>query len=186
MEKIPFSLDDITLELVDPASMPDLSDFSCGVKDLDDFFHHEVLACITHHYLAAYIVKIKDEIAAIFTLMNDALMITGPIEKKDFIDDLQWETADVDVDFLSRQTSYPAINIGHLGVSTNWQGSNLGSIVLTYVASTFSSYKNAGCQFLTVDAINNGRTTKFYAKNDFSFQTLKDSAKSTRRMYRIL
>lgn len=186
MERIQFSIDNLRLSRVEKDNIPDFSEFSCGVPELDDFFHYEIPACILHHYLAAYIVTISDEIVGVFTLMNDALMISGSEEKEDFIDDLQWELSESDIDFLTRQTSYPAINIGHLGVSSKWQGNNLGSIILTYVANTFADYKNAGCQFLTVDAINNAKTTKFYTNNKFSFQTLKDSAKPTRRMYRIL
>lgn len=184
--KIPFSVDDIAISLMSPDNMPDLSGFSCGEESLDDFFHHEVMTCILHKYMAAYALHVKGELVGVFTLMNDALMIVGSDEKEDFIDDLQYEVDESDVEFFSRQTSYPAINIGHLGISTKWQGHDIGSIIITYVAETFDSYDRAGCQFLTVDALNNPRTLKFYVKNRFSFQTSRDQYKSTRRMYRIL
>jgi len=118
--------------------------------------------------------------------MNDALMILGESDKKDFIDDLRLETDNDTVDFFERQTSYPAINIGHIDVRTAHQNKGIGMAIISVVARTFSSYRQAGCQFLTVDALNNERTIKFYISNKFSYQTNRDFCSSTRRMYRIL
>ena len=86
------------------ADYENMSAFSCGVKELDDFFHYEVRECVQRHYLSAYIVYLKSgEIVAAFTLMNDALMISSQTEKEDFIDDLKLE-ADEDVaTFLNRR-----------------------------------------------------------------------------------
>lgn len=169
------------------ADYENMSAFSCGVKELDDFFHYEVRECVQRHYLSAYIVYLKSgEIVAAFTLMNDALMISSQTEKEDFIDDLKLE-ADEDVaTFLNRQTSYPAINIGHLGTSVKYQSQGIGTSVIDLVAATYANHRLSGCQFITVDALNNDRTTKFYYKNSFGFQTNRDSTFPTRRMYRIL
>ena len=167
-----------------------MSAFSCGVKALDDFFRYEVNECVEHRYLAAYCVLSEDEkIIAAFTLMNDALMIdTNRNEEArvNFFDDLRLET-DIDmVEFFKNQTSYPAINIGHLGTISEYQSNGLGMAIIDLVSETFTNYRQAGCQFITVDALNNPRTLKFYCINGFSFQTNKDIASSTRRMYRIL
>lgn len=94
------------------ADYENMSAFSCGVKELDDFFRFEVRECVNRHYLSAYCASTDSgEIIAAFTLMNDALMISGQSEKEDFIDDLKYETHEDSVDFFNRQTSYPAINI---------------------------------------------------------------------------
>ena len=90
------------------------------------------------------------------------------------------------VDFFKRQSSYPAINIGHLGTSVEFQGKGIGMTIIEFVAGTFSQYKQAGCQFITVDALNNERTIRFYLNNLFIFQTNRDFCSQTRRMYRIL
>lgn len=169
------------------ADYENMSAFSCGVRELDDFFHYEVKECVRRRYLSAYSVFINSgEIVAAFTLMNDALMIGSQVEKEDFIDDLKLETKEDIVDFLNRQTSYPAINIGHLGTLTEYQGRGIGSMIIDLVADTYTKHRQAGCQFITVDALNNSQTTKFYCKNSFSFQTNRDSVSPTRRMYRIL
>ncbi|MDE5567300.1 MAG: GNAT family N-acetyltransferase [Muribaculaceae bacterium] len=164
-----------------------LSEFSCGEDELDDFFRHEVKECVDRHYLSAYCVThTGGEIIALFTLMNDALMITSHTEKSDFISDLRLYTDTNAVDFFKLQSSYPAINIGHLGTSSKYQNMGIGTTIIDLVIETFSNYKQAGCQFVTVDSINKPRTTAFYCRNGFSFQTSKDAYSPTRRMYRIL
>lgn len=59
-------------------------------------------------------------------------------------------------------------------------------MIVEFVAGTFSQYRQAGCQFVTVDALNNKRAIKFYQNNLFSFQTNRDFYSPTRRMYRFL
>lgn len=126
------------------------------------------------------------EIVATFTLMNDSLMISDQIEKEEFIDDLKFEVdADI-VEFFNRQSSYPAINIGHLGTSVKYQSKGIGTTIIDLVADTFLKYCQAGCQFITVDALNNNRSLRFYQSNGFCFQTNKDFYSQTRRMYRVL
>lgn len=169
------------------ADYENMSAFSCGVDELDNFFQHEVEECVKRHYLSAYCAYLNTgEIVAAFTLMNDALMIPSQAEKEEFIDDLQFEVdADI-VEFFNRQSSYPAINIGHLGTSIKYQSKGIGTMIIDLVADTFTEYRQAGCQFITVDALNNSRSIKFYYSNGFGFQTNKDSCSETRRMYRML
>lgn len=163
------------------------SAFSCGEKELDDFFRYELRDCVKYKYLSAYCAVSEDgTLVALFTLMNDAIVISGQDEKQDFIDDLRYDTDNVSVDFFSRQPCFPAINIGHLGISANRQGCGIGSSIIDLVVVTFSRYTRAGCQFVTVDAINNPKALQFYHKNGFVHQTARDINSSTRRMYRIL
>lgn len=84
---------------------------------------------------------------------------------------------------FEKQTSFPAINIGHLGVRTNIQSKGVGEQILDFVLYTFSNYNISGCQFITVDSLNNKRTNKFYVRNGFANQTNSDSYNPTRRMY---
>ena len=164
-----------------------LAHFNCGVEDLDNFFHNEIKDCIAHNFIACYFALTPDgTIIAAFTLMNDAVMITGSTEKEDFIDDLSYISTPEKINFFIRQTSFPAINIGHLGISSEYQGRGIGTAIIDFVAQTFATYRQAGCQFITVDAINNPAVTNFYCTNGFYFQTNRDFYSSTRRMYRIL
>lgn len=113
-------------------------------------------------------------------------MIDSEDEKTDFFDDIRLEESSSDVDFFKRQSSFPAINIGHLGTSVGFQNNGIGMVIIEFVAGTFSQYRQAGCQFITVDALNNPRTVSFYLNNQFNFQTNPDFYSATRRMYRIL
>lgn len=101
VEKTPCSDIEFKVRLVDPADYLKLADFSCGQPELDEFFHSEVEECVNHHYLAAYIAtSMSEEIIAVFTLMNDALMIEGHMAKAEFIDDLRVGNTDSIVDFF--------------------------------------------------------------------------------------
>lgn len=172
---------------MDDADYENMSAFSCGIDELDRFFHHEVKECVRHHYLAAYCAFVgTGQIVAAFTLMNDALMIGSQTEMEDFIDDLRLDTDNDIVDFFNRQTSYPAINIGHLGTLEEYQHRGIGTSIIDLVADTFSKNRQSGCQFITVDALNNVNAIRFYLKNHFNFQTNRDMTCLTRRMYRIL
>lgn len=169
------------------ADCENMSVFSCGVDELDHFFRHEVQECVKRHYLSAYCAILSSgDIVAAFTLMNDALMIPSQTEKEDFIEDLKFEVDTDIIRFFNRQSSYPAINIGHLGTSVNYQSKGIGTAIIDLVADTFAKYRQAGCQFITVDALNNSRSIKFYQINGFTPQTNKDICSATRRMYRIL
>lgn len=44
----------------------------------------------------------------------------------------------------------------------------------------------AGCQFITVDSLNNSRTNKFYSSHNFSNLSNSDFSCDTRRMYLLL
>ena len=169
------------------ADYENMSAFSCGVKELDDFFRYEVKECVERKYLSAYCAYTEsDGMVAVFTLMNDAIMIPSEDEKVDFFDDLRLEEDSAVVDFFKRQSSFPAINIGHLGTSVEFQNRGIGMMIVEFVAGTFAQYKQAGCQFVTVDALNNEGAIRFYLTNLFNFQTNRDFYSPTRRMYRIL
>lgn len=81
------------------------------------------------------------------------------------------------------QPSFPAVNIGHLGVRSDLQSAGIGSIIIRYVAHTFTKFNVAGCQFITVDSLNNPRTNRFYSRLGFEYQSLHDHYHTTRRMY---
>lgn len=178
--EIPFSASDIDFAMVGNKEFADLANFTCGVAELDDFFHLEAEPCSKFKYLSTYKCELKSskEIIGLFTLANDVLALEVE-DKLDFTDiDLKYDN------IFQRQTSYPAINIGHLAVSTNWQSNGIGSLIVNFIAATFKTYRASGCQFITVDALNNHRTVSFYTdKLGFDFQTLYDINKPTRRMY---
>lgn len=159
--------------------------FSCGCEELDKFFHEEILLCVKHHYVAAYCVRriLNNQIVAIFTLSNDSVVIDNVEDKEDFVQESRNRINDEYISTFEKQTSFPAINIGHLGVCTGLQSKGVGEQILDFVLYTFSGFAVSGCQFITVDSLNNSRANKFYARNGFINQTNSDSCNPTRRMY---
>lgn len=158
--------------------------FSCGCMELDHFFHDEIYLCTKHHYISAYCAKdnTNDEIVAIFTLSNDCVVIDN-VDKIDFITESCCKISDEYIPTFEKQTSFPAINIGHLGVRKDLQSRKIGEQIVDFVIYTFTNYEVSGCQFITVDSLNNPRTNKFYLKMGFYNQTNNDSSNETRRMY---
>lgn len=157
-----------------------LSDFSCGVKELDDFFHNEMELCAKYRYLIPYkcILLETGEIVGLFTLAND-------IENLEYEDRIDFSCIPAEYsEIFLRQTTYPAVNIGHLAVKSGYQSKGIGQCILSFVIATFNTQKATGCQFITVDALNNARTLNFYQNSfGFQFQSLYDLGKHSRRMY---
>lgn len=84
------------------ADYANMSAFSCGVEKLDHFFKREIKECVEKRYLSAYCAFTEsDEILAVFTLMNDAIMVGGENERADFFEDLLLEQETDIVDFLN-------------------------------------------------------------------------------------
>lgn len=162
-----------------------LSSFFCGRAELDEFFHNEILICVKYHYVSAYCVRdtITSEILAVFTLANDAVMVDNMEDREEFVEQSSQKINKEYISTFEKQTSFPAVNIGHLGVKTGFQSLSIGQMVIDFVLYTFSQFDISGCQFVTVDSLNNPRTNKFYMTNRFLLQTSLDMFSETRRMY---
>lgn len=170
----------LSINTISESDAVPLSAFSCGCDEIDDFFHNEVFLCYKYGYLIPYKCTAKDsgEILGLFTLANDVL--TLEFEDKVDFPNLTFEYSDI----FRHQPTYPAINIGHLAVRKDMQSKGIGRIIVDFIHMTFATRRISGCQFITVDALNNPRTLSFYSdKLGFEFQTLSDMGKHTRRMY---
>ncbi len=176
--KTRYSASDITIEPF--SSTENLSDFTCGNKELDDFFKKEVVLCCKYKYLSAYAVKSMKtgELLCLFTLSNDIVSL-----EEDDIEDLKDALPIEYKPIFGSQSSFPAINIGHLAVKKELQSKGIGKIVLLYLKGALINYRFTGVQFITVDSLNNHRTNKFYSSNGFLNQSNKDISHKTRRMY---
>lgn len=180
--KTRFSDIDFSINLL--SGCDDLSVFSCGCEELDSFFHTEVNLCMKYKYVSTYSVKNKaDEILALFTLAHDSVVFSCGEDKNDFIEESCSIIEKEYIETFVKQSAFPAVNIGHLAVRCDIQGNGIGTFVLNFVIGTFIEYKISGCQFITVDSLNNPDTNRFYCKNGFINQTNSDCFNSTRRMY---
>lgn len=184
-EKIRFSDIEIFIERLTEEDSEELSSFYCGVDELDKFFHNEILICYKYHYFSPYCARnvANGEILSVFTLANDAVILGNSDDKKDFMKQSSFKINQEYISVFQSQTSFPAVNIGHLGTRKDMQSKGVGEMILDFILKTFVSYDISGCQFITVDSLNNLRTNKFYVRNGFLFQTDTDLYDKTRRMY---
>ena len=179
---------DIKIEKLTKLNYASIENFSCGNKHLDNFIIQDIIKCIDSHYVAAYCVKLvhNDNIVAIFTLANDAIILKEDSDSNDFKEE-NYNIFSEDYRLIFKeQSSYPAINIAHLAVEKHYQKKGIGTLVIEYIISTFLDYDISGCQVITVDSLNNPETNKFYSKNKFLNFTNSDSTSQTRRMYLLL
>lgn len=182
-EKTRYSASNLKISLLTEET--DLSTFSCGNKELDSFFKKEVYLCQKYKYVSAYCVSDirSKEIIALFTLSNDSVIINNEDDLSDFMETSASEMDDEYQKTFGKQTSFPAINIGHLAVSKNKQSMGVGQFIIDYIIAISLNFTIMGCQFITVDSLNNKRTNKFYSDNEFYYQTNHDMYSPTRRMY---
>ena len=77
---------DIKIERLEKEDLQYIKNFSCGNEQLDAFFIQDVIKCIGSHYVVAYCAKLKydNNIVAIFTLANDAIILTNNSDSDDF------------------------------------------------------------------------------------------------------
>ncbi len=146
----------------------DLSSFTCGDKDLDEFFHQEAYLYAQQLLGKSYYfvtLEEKPRIVCIFTLANDSV-------KAALIPSSSRNKIQRKIPNSKRTRSYPAVLIGRLGVSVDFQGKDLsvGSQVIDYITSWFIHPDNkTGCRFIVVDAYNTPKVLHFYEKNGFRY-----------------
>lgn len=184
-ELTPYSDTKLAIEVV---SEPLSSDFSCGNAVMDRFLIDDAFKCHQFRYVIFYKLFFKDsgEVIAYFSLANDSIHFDCPSDKCDM---MECVSPLVDANYrnhFGQQTSFPAVNIAHLAVNIRFQRQGFGSDILQYICEVYRSPQSAGCQFVTVDALNTPEVNGFYMKNGFDILTDNDSAKPTRRLYRSL
>jgi ribosomal protein S18 acetylase RimI-like enzyme len=90
--------------------------------------------------------------------------------------------------YFFNQNKYPAAKIGRLAVNKEFQNYGIGTMIIKSLVASFTSGNKTGCQFLTVDALNDKeqRVIRFYEKNGFKLLTAHDFYKESRQMYKSL
>lgn len=146
----------------------DLVTFHCGNNDLDDFFHHDAYLYSQQLLGKSYFFSTNEEnprIVAAITLANDSI-------KAALISNTSRNRIQRKIPNSKRTRSYPAVLLGRLGVSVDFQGTgnSIGTQVIEYIASWFVHPSNkTGCRFMVVDAYNTPQVCHFYEKNGFKY-----------------
>jgi len=112
----------------------------------------------------------NNEIIAYASVSNDSVKI-----EKDKVSD---KLGDNEPPF----SSFPAVKIGRLAVTENYQGKKFGQKIMDFFKLFFLIRNKTGCRFIIVDAYL--KAIDFYKKNGFIFLSNSDkSNQHTRKMF---
>lgn len=160
-------LDICVPELLTKKILEDCNSFSCGDKDMDEFFYKEALTYTHYRMGKSYCFRLIDnpsEIVACFTVSNDSIRTfdLGSSKKNRL-----WKEISNREKRLNR---YPGILIGRLAVSSKYANQGFGSDVVRFIKEWFVSDDNkSGCRLAIVDAKNDPNVLSFYVRNNFKF-----------------
>lgn len=141
--------------------------FVCDNEDLNDFFANDVVPFHKRLLGKTYFFCLKNSpntIVSAFTLSNDSIRITNKLPEEDKFSFLK--DSELDRKNLRR---YPAVLIGRLGTSKDFEGKGYGTAVMDFIKLWFRTGNKTGCRFVIVDAYNNPRTINYYVKNGFRY-----------------
>ena len=152
--------------------------FDCSNDDLNGFLFDDAKNHLKELMATTYLFEYKNETVSFFSLSNDRLCHEDKIATKSSLIRLKKSIPE-----QKRYKSLPAVKIGRLGVSTQFQGSGLGTAMILFLKYWFTHGNKTGCRFLTVDAYKNEKTINFYQKNEFEILSSLDEKEETRLMY---
>lgn len=148
-------------EMVESA---DVDEFVCGDKDIDEFFSMDCFGYAKQLLGKTYCFQLKEnphKIVCAFTLANASIRV-------DDLPNARKKKIETDIPHAKSLKDYPAVLLGRLGVSSEFQSRHIGSEVLDFVKYWFVEPNNkTGCRFVIVDAYNNPATMAFYERNGF-------------------
>ena len=176
---------DLVFERIDDASV--LSNFYCGIQDMDDFIHDRLQNYLNRTGCDAYVVKLKDDIIAMLSLGEDTLFLDD-FDKDDMRSGFipKPNKAMEDQTFLS-ENEFPAIEITYLAVSKMWRGQGIGEYIISQIENkVLHDYPK--CEFITVEAYHTEgySAVGFYTRCNFTPAELPMGYKDTLRMYKVL
>jgi len=186
--KLLSKLDNGELELIRLSDTYNIKPFDCGNTRLNNFLFKDAKTHLQYLSIVTYLLENKDKTIAYYSLQNGLLKI-NPHYDQEFDKELSDIIADKDYSYLlemKESAEYPAVKIGRFAIDLEFQRSGYGTQILHLIIMSFLTNNKTGCQFITVDALNNPETIRFYEKNGFLFVTIADLNKPSRQMYKNL
>lgn len=142
----------------------DVSGFTCGDADLDEFFRRDALAYAHHLFGKTYVLTTRSEkpqVVAMVTLANASI-------RSDLMPSSSRNKIQRSIPNAKRTRMYPAVLVGRLGVAAAFRGKHVGSYLLNLMKLLLTKEDYlTGCRFLVVDAYNAEPTLVFYERNGF-------------------
>ena len=140
--------------------------FSCGDKDLDEFFNSDYADYQRQLMGKTYVfLEIDDpkEIICAFTVSNASIFTN-------YLPNARKKKIGKDVPVSKRDLIYPAVLIGRIGVNQRFLHRHVGSELMDIVKDWFIDKDNkTGCRYLVVDAYNKPEACEYYQRNGFNY-----------------
>jgi len=138
--------------------------FSCGDKDLDEFFLLDAAKYERQLLGKTYLFCLDSDnsvIVCAFTLSNSS------IDSRNLPNSRKRKLTE-NVPHEKSMSSYPAALVGRLGVDKDFSGKGIGTELVSFIKQWMLDPSNkTACRYLTVDAYNNEPTLNFYESNGF-------------------
>lgn len=155
----------------------EIKPFDCGNDDLNDFLLNNAKDYSVHRLAVTYLLELADETIGYFSVSNDKLSINES-------DKSTWRKIKHVFNHSKHRSDYPAVKVGRLAISTNYQGRDIGTDILSYIKCMFAEGNRTGCAFITIDALK--EAIPFYLKNNFKYlrkDALNQADAETYQMY---
>lgn len=151
--------------------------FDCGDSDLNGFLFDDAKNYLKDLLATTYLLvdPKNDKTVAYFSLLNDKIIL-NPNEKN------LWNKLNRNICNAKRRHDYPAVKVGRLAVSKDYNGQGVGTFIIDFIKYAFTHGNRTGCRFITVDAY--ASAVGFYnsKKCHFEFFTNQDAKEETRLM----
>lgn len=140
----------------------DLTDFSCGLDDMDNFLKDDSLNQQRSNLNVTYLARYDEDIIGFFSLLSDIIKLK-----------------DIESEYDLYYRICPAIKIGRFAVNEKYNSLGLGTVLLDNVCYQIKKISDIiGVRFITVDAYCN--VLGFYYKNEFNHLKIHDEKKLKR------
>lgn len=155
----------------------DIKPFDCGDDDLNGFLFDDAKKYLNDLLATTYLLvdPKNDRTVAYFSLLKDKISLI-PEEQK------RWNRLNRKISNAKRRRNYPAVKVGRLAVSKEYNGQGVGAFIINFIKHAFTHRNRTGCRFITVDAY--ASAVGFYSseKCQFEFFTNQDVGAETRLM----
>jgi GNAT superfamily N-acetyltransferase len=145
--------------------------FSCGNRELDEFFSVDAVAYERARLGNSYCFRLKSDpsvIVCAFTLANscvDSRRLPNARRKK----------VTANIPHEKHIGVYPSMLLARVGVNTEFVRRGIGSRLIAVIREWILNTKGIGaCRFMSVDAYNAAETTKFYESTGFRLTLSSD------------
>jgi GNAT superfamily N-acetyltransferase len=133
----------------------EIKPFDCGNEDLNDFFLKEAKVYVEYLHFTTFLFENSEKTVAYYCLANDVLILDPHLDKE-FESELNDSIKNGDFSSIMNDMSkFPAVKIGRLAVDKEFQRKGYGTSILEALVASFLHGNKTGCQFITVDALNN-------------------------------